>query len=279
MLALDHGLIFVTDLADAAAAYQRLGFILTPRGSHPALGTANHTIMFEHDYLELITVLTRGPLNERWAAILDRGDGLGAMALATPDARATRAELRGRGIEVSEVVDFARPVATGGGVRDARFSVAHLPPDASPALPAFFCQHHTRELVWLPAFQQQPNGVRAVAGLVVAHRDPARLAAAYRRLLSSEAVRAHPGGIEVDLGGARLLVVEPAFVAARLGQRFTFASDDARPIGVSLITRDLGSARRLLAANAVPFAPFGPRSILAGPPFTHGVYLEFLAAG
>lgn len=278
MLYLDHGLIFVADLSAAAARYQRLGFVLTPRGQHPSLGTANHTIVLERDYLELITVLSRGTANERWAAILDRGEGLGAMALGTNDARAIGATLRSRGIAVPDVLDFERPVALGTRQVAARFTIAHLPPDASPAIPAFFCQHHTPELVWLPPYQRHPNTARGVAGLVVAHRDPESLSARYELLLGRAAVHPHPGGLALDLRGTRLLLVNPEFVAARLGQHLDFPADHSRPLGITIAIRDLRATRRVLAANAVPYAPFGRGSILVGPTFTHGVYLEFLGA-
>jgi hypothetical protein len=40
-----------------AAAYRRLGFTLSPRATHSAaMGTANHTIMLENDYFELLSV-------------------------------------------------------------------------------------------------------------------------------------------------------------------------------------------------------------------------------
>ncbi len=278
MLSLDHGLIFVTDLGAAATEYHRLGFVLTPRGHHPKMGTANHTIMFERDYLELITVLTRRSANERWAAILDRGDGLGSMALGTTDARAIAEALRSRGIAVPEVVDFERPVALGAETVAARFSVAHLPPEASPALPAFFCQHHTPEFVWLPSHQRHPNGARGVAGLVIVHDDPESASAGYARLLGRAAIHPHPGGLELDLRGTRLLLVRPEFAAARLGQQLDLPADRTRPLGISLGVGDLATTRRVLAANEVPFAPFGRTSILVGPTFARGVYLEFLAA-
>ncbi len=278
MLHLDHGLIFVTDLADAAAGYQRLGFTLTPRGRHPSLGTANHTIMFERDYLELITVVTRRPANDRWAAILDRGEGLGAMALGTTDARAVGAALRARGIAIPEVVDFERPVLLDGGRLAAKFSVAHLPPEASPALPAFFCQHHTPELVWVPQYQRHPNGARGVAGLVVIAGDPDNLAAGYERLLGRAAIHPHPGGLELDLRGTRLLLVSPDYVSARLGQHLATSPEQPRPLGITIGVGDLDTTRRFLAAGSVPYAPFGRGSILVGPTFTRGVYLEFVAA-
>lgn len=278
MLYLDHGIIFVADLAAAAAEYQRLGFLLTPRGGHPSLGTANHTIMLDQNYLELLAVVTRGAGNERWAAILDRGEGLGGVALGTKDARATREALRSRGVAASDVVDFERPVGLGFRQGAARFSVAHLPSEASPAIAAFFCQHHTPELVWRPEFQQHPNTAFAVAGLTIVDRDPERRSAAYQRLLGGAAIHSHPGGLELDLRGTRVLLVTPRYAEARLGQRLALPEDGTRPLGVTLAVHSLATARQVLAANAVPFGPFGKGSILVVPPATRGVYLEFLAA-
>lgn len=278
MLTLDHALIFTRDLTAAAAQYRRLGFALTPRGSHPALGTANHTIIFGRDYLELITVERPGPGNARWASILAGGDGFGAMALATPDARATRAQLIHRGFEVADVIDFERPVATETGVAAARFSVAHLPSDATPALPAFFCQHYTRELVWLPAYQSHPNTASQVVGLVVAHPDPFAAGAGYERLLGRAAVHPHPGGLQVDLRGPRLVLVTPAYAEQRLGTTLPARPAGVAPIGVTIGVRNLGRAVDVLERAGVAHRRFGRASVLVAPEDACGVALELVSA-
>jgi len=278
MVSLDHALIFVRDLDRAAPAFQRLGFTLTPRGSHPTLGTANHTIMFERDYLELLTVVTRGPANEGWARLLDRGDGFGAMALATANAEATAETLRSREIAVPPVIHFERPVALPSGVVAARFTVARVPSDASPALPAFFCQHHTPEHVWRPEYQRHPNTAFGLVGLTVMHPDPESVAPAYERLSGRATVHPHPGGLSVQLRGARLWLVRPAYAEGRLARSLETPPDGIRPLGLTVAVRDPLAARQILTANGVPFAPFGRRSILIGPTWTHDVYLELLAA-
>jgi hypothetical protein len=277
MLSLDHALIFVHDLDQAAARYRRLGFTLTPRGAHPSLGTANHTVMLARDYLELITVLVPGPTNERWASILARGDGFGAVALGTRDAVATRDQLRHRGFDIPPAVDFARPVATPDGEAAARFTVAHLPGEATPALPAFFCQHHTPGLVWIPDYQSHPNTAFVVAGLIVVHPDPAGVGPTYERLLGRASVHPHPGGLELDLRGTRLMLVTPRFAAARLGRAVTRQADEIRPIGITIGVRSLPTCRAVLTANRVPSRPFGRASVLVEPDHTSGVFLEFLA--
>ncbi len=277
MIFLDHAIIFVRNLESAAHQYRRLGFTLAQRGGHPSLGTANHTIMLGRDYLELLTVLDRSTGSERWAQILDHREGFGAMALGTNDARSTRATLIERGIAVPPVIDFERPVALLEGEVRARFTVAHLPPDASPALPAFFCQQHTREFVWRPEWQHHANTAFGIAGMTVVHPAPDLAALAYQRLLGTARVHPHPGGVAIDLGAARLWLVSPDYAAARLGPR-PAPPDSIEPVGLSLLVHDLGTATSHLRQAGVAFRPFGPRSIIIHPDWSSGVHLELLAA-
>lgn len=54
----DHCVILVRNLDGAAERYRRLGFTLSPRGYHSAhMGSANHTIMLQHDYFELLGII------------------------------------------------------------------------------------------------------------------------------------------------------------------------------------------------------------------------------
>lgn len=277
MLHLDHAIIFARNLAAAAEDYRRLGFTLTPKGDHPTLGTANHTIMFGRDYLELLEVVHRTPASEQWARILDRREGFGAMALGTQDAGATRRQLLERGIEVPPPIEFSRPVNLPGGTVQARFTVAHVPDAATPALPAFFCQQHTPENVWRPEWQHHANTALGIASLTVVDADPDRLAPAYERLIGRAFVHPHPGGFAVDLRGTRLWIVRPEFAAERLGTPLMW-SRQPTPVGVSIGIRDLDAARSLLTENKVRFQPFGRRSILIGPSAARGVHLEFIEA-
>jgi len=274
MHALDHAIILVRDLALAAHAYQRLGFTLTPRGGHPTLGTANHTIVFEHDYLELLTVVTRSPANERWAAGIDRGDGPGAMVIKTTDAERTYQALESRGVAAERPLHFDRPVATEAGSEAARFSVVLLPGGATPAIPAFFCQHHTPELVWLPSFQRHANAARSIAGITVMVDRPEDHLAAYERLLGSARVHPRPGGITLALGPTQVWLVGRGYAESRLARHL---AGPERPLGLTIGVSNLDTTRRILAANGVPYATFGRRSILVEPTFASGAFLEFLA--
>jgi catechol 2,3-dioxygenase-like lactoylglutathione lyase family enzyme len=126
---IDHLLVAVRDLDRAAATYRRLGFTLSPRAVHSAhMGTANHTIMLERDYFELLAVLTPTQANARWRAALAEGEGLAGLAAATPSAAAAGAAWREAGLAASEVLAFSRAVERADGTRmEARFEVVTCP--------------------------------------------------------------------------------------------------------------------------------------------------------
>ncbi|MCC7347062.1 MAG: VOC family protein, partial [Variibacter sp.] len=47
ILGVDHVVVTVRDLDAAAEQWRRLGFTMSPRGTHsPIMGTGNYTIMF-----------------------------------------------------------------------------------------------------------------------------------------------------------------------------------------------------------------------------------------
>jgi Glyoxalase-like domain len=60
---LEHVVIAVRDLAVATTSYERLGFTVTPGGSHPSGGTTGKGVFFSNGtYLELLTVYDREKL-------------------------------------------------------------------------------------------------------------------------------------------------------------------------------------------------------------------------
>ena len=58
IIGIDHAVVAVKDLDQAAANWKRLGFTLSPRGTHSEkMGSGNYTIMLDPDYIELLGVL------------------------------------------------------------------------------------------------------------------------------------------------------------------------------------------------------------------------------
>ena len=73
ILGADHVVITVRDLDAAAEQWKKLGFTLSPRGTHsPQMGSGNYTIMFGEDYLELLGVLHETEQNKPTRDLLAR---------------------------------------------------------------------------------------------------------------------------------------------------------------------------------------------------------------
>ena len=211
---IDHVVIAVRDLDRAEAQYRRLGFALTPRGHHIKLGSFNHCAMFGTDYLELLAQGT--PPRPALDRFLRAREGILGIALRTTDARRTFAEMRQQGVAIADPVDFGRPVDTPGGQREAQFATTELDNDSTAGLRVFFCQHKTPELVWLPRYQAQPNGVTGLARLVVVDAG-GRLESALQRALSATPSAIEyltPAAAAERFAGDPVLAVAPPYVAA-----------------------------------------------------------------
>ncbi|WP_162914664.1 VOC family protein [Desertibaculum subflavum] len=201
---IDHVVILVRDLDQAAERYRKLGFALTPRGTHsPHMGTGNYCIMFQTDYMELLGVLQPTENNATWRQRLGQGEGLKSVALASEDAGAAQQHFQACGYAATAPLEFGRPVDTPQGSRDAKFKVVRVPEDAVPAFAVFVCQHFTRELVWLPEYQRHPNTVTGIAALVVTTPNPATTSAPYARIFGAEPKMDQWGDITVDAGKGR----------------------------------------------------------------------------
>jgi len=270
---LDHAVILVRDLERARRSYERLGFTLTPRGHH-TLGSQNHCIMFGRDYLELLAVPRPHPALAYFTDFLARGEGLGALALATDDANAAHGELVAAGVAADPPLDFSRPVELPDGARDAAFRIVQLPPADTPGCRAFLCQHFTRELVWRDAYRAHALGATGIAALGVVVEDPLSAARGYARLFDAKPRRIAEG-LLVKTGSA------PIALGSRwkLGHRLDGVAlpTRARPLVAALFLRvaDRGRAAAVLARGG--FAPVALKdgSFAVGADQAHGVALVF----
>ena len=215
----DHVFLLVDDLDDAAKRYQRLGFTVSPRGLHSAAkGSANHTVMFPRDYLELLGLLERTPGNaDRYEALARMGEGLHAIACRIGDAEAAAEVLDGLGIATEDLGSFERPVPLPGGKEGiAAFSTVAYTAGEVPFGTVFMCQHRTRETVWLPELVEHPNSACGLDAVLACSDDPEKDAAAFSRLWADGDVRAVPGGARVGTGrdSAPLLLLAPGALAS-----------------------------------------------------------------
>ena len=274
---IDHAIILVADLDRAAATYRRLGFTLTDRGHHTKLGTHNHCMMLQDDYLEILGVAEPAIVSPRWTEILADREGPVAAALATDDAEAAAAELARRGLAVGEAVRFARPVDLPEGRREARFVVTHLDPRETPGASMFFCEHLTRDVVWRPEWQRHSIGAVAIAGLLAVHPQPAEAGLRYERLVGADRVKRHQGRVDVAFGRCVMTIVEPGQVAGlSAGIEPAPSRASARLVGLTLRVADLAATRAHLAGQGIAHVEAAGRLVVP-PAETHGVILGLSA--
>src|SRR5438093_7244492 len=182
---IDHAMICVPDLAQGIDVYTRLGFNISPGGVHPGQGTHNAIAFHEEDYLELLSVHDRdeyltGHPGGGLLEFLARGGGLRYIAVQSDDLAADVAQMRQRGVDVSDPRDGARQTPTG---QALRWKAATLGP--RHPLPIFFIEHLTPLSERRRAAQAgtPPNGVLRVDRVYIAVADVAAAAQTHSHVL------------------------------------------------------------------------------------------------
>ena len=178
---LDHIVHAVRDLDAAADLYRRLGFTVGARNKHP-WGTHNHIIQLSGFFIELLTFAEPEKLGSDGFStmfgaynrdFITRGEGFSLLILELKDANRDAATFTGAGIGESDALRFEREAKRpdGSSVK-VGFSLAFAEDSSAHDIHFAACQQHYPENFWNPAFQQHPNGVAAVAGVVVVAEQP-----------------------------------------------------------------------------------------------------------
>jgi len=255
ILGADHVVVTVRDLDAAAAQWKKLGFTLSPRGTHsPQMGSGNYTIMFGEDYLELLGVLHETEQNKPTRDFLKNREGIERTAFTTDNAAAGAAELKARGLEPLGPVHFGRPVdLPNGGTGEAKFNVFRWPLAESPGgMRIFACQHLTRNTVWIPELQKHANGASRIVAIEILSADP-KAAAEHMSRLIDEPVSSANGVWRVHSGGRRadFLFYDAESLAKRYpaGVRAGAAPEGAAALVIG--TTDLAGATKALGSIGV----------------------------
>ena len=275
IVGIDHAVVIARDLDRAAENWKRLGFTLSPRGTHSAhMGTGNYTIMLDPDYIELLGVLTPTEHNAPTRTLLEKREGIERVAFTTPDAAAGAEEIRARGSAPVGPTDFERPVTMPDGTLSAaKFRTFHWPVAEAPAnMRIFACQHKTRESVWIPELMQHANGAKRLRRVLLVTPEPAKEAVHLARLIDGSTRSEADGAITVPSGGDRADFV---FVSReQLGRRYPgvpLAGLPERGAAGLVIAADLGKAEKVLGATSVRSG----QSLCIPPASANGTLLTF----
>ena len=280
VIGIDHAVVVVGDLDRAAENWRRLGFTVSPRGTHSAkMGSGNYTIMFDPDYMELLGVLVETEHNAPTRAFLaQRGEGIERVAFTAVDSAAGAEEIRARGYEPVGPTDFERPVTMPDGrLSAAKFRIFQWPIAEAPGgLRIFACQHKTRDTVWIPELMKHANGAKRLRQVLVVSPEPAKEASHLARMIDREVRAEADGSLAVPSGSDRADFV--FLTKEQLGRRYPEVSLAGLPerggAGLVLATSDLAAAEKAVGSSGVRSAG----AVCVAPAAANGTLLVFVKA-
>ena len=255
VIGIDHAVVMVRDLDKAAENWRRLGFTVSPRGTHSAhMGSGNYTIMLEPDYIELLGVLAPTDHNAPARAFLEQREGIERIALTAVDSAAGAEEIRARGFPPIGPTDFERPVTMPDGTPSAaKFRTFQWPVAEAPGGTRIFaCQHKTRATVWIPELMLHANGAKRLREVLLVASDPAKEAAHLGRMIDRKSRTEADGAVTVPSGADRADFVFLSM--AQLGKRYPLvplAGLPERGAAGLVIAADLASAEKALGTSGI----------------------------
>lgn len=278
---LDHIVHAVQDLDAAGEAYRRLGFQVGARNRHP-WGTHNRIVQFPGVFIELLTVGEASlipPATARSISFggftrdfLARHEGLSMLVLEGKGAAADADAFRAAGIGDFDVFDFEREGRRpdGAAVKVA-FSLVFAQDRLAPDTAFFTCQQHYPENFWNPAFQQHPNGVTGVAGVVFVAENPADHHVFFKAFAGVTDMTSTSSGITIATPRGEIQVMD----ASAFRQHFAAEPPDVtrgmRLAAMRFAVRDMAAAGPALGAAAKPHMG----KLVVPPAQAHGATLVF----
>lgn len=268
---LDHVGWYVADMEACGAAFERLGFVLTPytehshadaAGNRSPSGTANRCAMLERGYLEFLTAVpgVETPLADQLRAGLARYGGVHLIAFTCADADAEHARLSADGFALQPLVRLRRPSKLDDGA-DAMcaFGVIRPQPGTMAEGRIQMLTQETPDVVWQPSLIARDNAVDALSGVVVCTDDPEEAADRFARFTRKPA-KAMKDRIDLALDRGGVCFVAPDGLSGVVPG----ASVPATPFlaAVAMRSRDLDATRAFLSGRGVSFEEIGPGRIL-----------------
>lgn len=177
---LDHTGQMRADLDAGAAAWERLGFLLSPetpqQGAMPGTSgmqswaTANRCALFHEGYLELIGIRAPDRFNP-WAHFMARHEGAHIAAFRCASADEAWPGMAAQGF--APPVQRARSTPAG----EMRFRNIFSRDERWPEGRIIVIEHQTPEILWRPELLEHPNGASALRQCLFLSDTPAELAA------------------------------------------------------------------------------------------------------
>ena len=271
---------FVRDLGEAGAAFERLGFQVSPinvlshadaEGRQAPGGTSNRLVRLRRGFIEILAATHDTPIADQLKSSLARYQGLHLISASHDDIPATRARLAREGFRMQEPVELRRPAKTPAGMREVGWSVQRLEPGEMPEGRVQFVKSHTPDLSWPADAIVHENKADGLGDLLVCVADRREAAGRFARFLGKPPVE--EGGRTVfPLERGRILLVEPDGVTAL--PDFT-APSLPYMAGIAVRSADLAATAALLKRRGIRAVHEDADLICLGPADALGSCLLF----
>lgn len=289
-LGIDHPVVTVRDHKAALEQYRAIGFSPSPVSYHP-WGTVLSLMMFRDNFIELIGVddpskfgtnaVNSFCYGRNVGVFLERAEGLGLVSLHSKDADGDHARLVARGLRSQGRIDFRRAMKKADGTPDtAVVSLGLFLNEQQRDVSHFICHQHRPELIWVPEWQNHPNGATAVAAVTYIANKPLDLSERFAALYGAERMKATEGAFRVDTGCGAFRVLNPAAAARTFGEMPLpwWADDAAHGIAITVATSRFEELEALWKRNGIASRRSPTGTLLLEPRTCGNVILEFVAA-
>jgi Glyoxalase-like domain len=271
---LDHVVVVVDGIDTAEAAYKRLGFQVQPRGFHRKLGTANHLMIFDTDYFEILGLVEDTEFNAERREWLKQGGGLANVALATDGADLAFDAFKQAGLQPDAPLFFDRAVEVAGKIEHAQFRTVRIPKTHMPVVGFFVCEHLTPQFVYRGEWAKHPNGARGILGVTVIAERPKQWIPELEKYFGPGSVTREGEGLVVDTGTQPVRYLDRKGYTARYPGVTPVRPGD-HPALLSLRVDSLSACEALLRQNGVAFVRPDAGRLIVPPGQAADLTIEF----
>ncbi|MBI3196664.1 MAG: VOC family protein [Rhodospirillales bacterium] len=271
---LDHVVVMVDGIDAAEAAYRRLGFQVQSRGFHRKLGTANHLMIFDKDYFEILGIVENTEFNAERRAWLKGGGGLANVALATDGADVSFDAFKAAGLNPDAPLFFGRAVEVAGKMEHAEFRTVRIPKTNMPVVGFFVCEHLTPEFVYRAEWAKHPNGARGILGVTVIAEQPAKWIPELEKYFGKGSTKREGDGLVANTGTQPIRYLTRKDYMARYPGVTPVRPGD-HPALLSVRVDRLVACEALLKKNGVNFLKPDAERVIVPPSEAAHLTLEF----
>ena len=206
---IDHIVIVVQNLDEAARNYEKLGFTVVPGGRHP-VGSHNVLISFaDGSYIEIISFYQPSP-DHRWWRPLQNGEGLVDFCMVTDDLTGDTQRLRSAGVNINDPVPWSRTRPDG---YELKWVLA-LAREGHRGVAPFLIQDVTPREERVPQKFDHKNGTTGIRTVTVAVDDLSTVRHWYKSVLGHDGTEIKRGdlqarGVRFQIGPHLFDFVEP----------------------------------------------------------------------